>query len=58
MQRPEIGSSVYSLYQANLPRTENRNVIKGDRKINQKREGQNACNRWRNKVFSSRTEGE
>lgn len=37
MQRPEIGSSVYNLYQANLHRTENRNVIKGDRKTNQKR---------------------
>jgi hypothetical protein len=58
MQRPEIGSSVYNLYQAILPWTENRNVIKGDRKINQKREGQNACETWRNSFFSSRAEGE
>jgi len=36
MQRLEIGSSVYNLFGQ-------RRGIKGDRKINQKRKGQNAC---------------
>ena len=58
MQKLEMGSSVHNAYQTNPPRTEKSNVIKGDRKIKQIREGHNACEGWRNKAFSSLAEGE